>query len=582
MIIFLSQILRDLQSMLIAHFWPTWVTLTAAAAICVAWAVGKAAAPGGQSQYERHLVPTWRQVGTPGGIAALGMLAAFLVCYIAMILMWEDFAYYDHSFFTRGTLKGYNIALEIWPGDGRFCPLNFQEFNLIRHFTETISGYHVLPIAELLIFVNILLILSDELSIAARAALAILVLLTPSILVSFGGLIYPERNELLFLACIVLCVKRFEQTQSTAWAVAAAVCAQFMLYYKETGFLLLLGFSAGKLILRCRNGPPHGRWDFDRIWDKEGRLDLAFVGLVLLFLLYYFGVMGLHPNLGYAAKVRQPFLEVLLFYLSHDWLAWLLVAVVLGRIYLILRDRTAPLPLWDGLAFGGVVCFLAYLYLKIFTFHYLAPVDLIAVLYVGRFTILSLEEMCSWCRVAVLIVGFTIVSQDVFFSIASTFERKNVIQANAAIAHVVEGRYRSRSETPLRLFFPFARPYVITEFAYFLSYHGIPVEGVEGKGAGPNDVVLSSRAFAEDGPCVGYSSIRCHAASGPAPGDIVIVLPDDLAPSAQASAYQARGEQLFSYELRPAIVHDLVNWWDTAWMRAQFHISTSSVNQEAR
>src|SRR5271169_2922849 len=179
--IFLSQILRDLQAMLVAHFWPIWVTLTAAAAICVAWAVGQAATPGGQSQYEGHLVPTWRQVGTPGGIAALGMLAAFLVCYIAMILMWEDFAYYDHSFFTRGTLKGYNIAPEIWPADGRFSPLNFQEFNLIRHFTDTVSGYHVLPIAELLIFVSILLILSDELSIAARAALAILVLLPSSL-----------------------------------------------------------------------------------------------------------------------------------------------------------------------------------------------------------------------------------------------------------------------------------------------------------------------------------------------------------------------------------------------------------------
>jgi hypothetical protein len=550
--IFLSQILRDLHAILIAHFWPTWVTLTAAAAICVAWAVGQAAAPGGQSQYERHLVPTWRQVGTPGGIAALGMLAAFLVCYIAMILVWEDFAYYDHSFFTRGTLKGYNIALEIWPENGRFCPLNFQEFNLIRHFTDTVSGYHVLPIAELLIFVSILLILNDELSIAARGALAILALLTPSILISFGGLIYPERNELLFLACLVLCVKRFEQTQSTAWAVAAAVCAQFMLYYKETAFLLLLGFAAGKLILRCRNGP-HARWDYNRIWDKEGRLDLTFAGLGLLFLLYYFGAMGLHPNMGYAGAARQPFLEVLLAYLRLDLLAWLLVAVVLGRIYLILRDRTAPLPLWDGLAFGGVVCFLAYLYLRILTSYYLAPVDLIAVLYVGRFTILSLKEMCSWRRVAVFIVGFTIVSQDVFFSTSSRFERKNGIQAKAAITRVVEGQYRSRSETPLRLFFPFAGPYMITEFAYFLSYHGIPVEGVEGKGAGPNDVVLSGRAIAEDGPCVVYRSIRCHAASGPAPGDLVIVLPDDTAPSAQASAYRARGEQLFSYEPRPAI-----------------------------
>ena len=32
---------------------------------------------------------------------------------------------------------------------GRFIPLQHQEFNLIRHFTHTTTGYYVLPIAEL-------------------------------------------------------------------------------------------------------------------------------------------------------------------------------------------------------------------------------------------------------------------------------------------------------------------------------------------------------------------------------------------------------------------------------------------------
>ena len=52
---------------------------------------------------------------------------------------------------------------------------------------------------------------------------------------------------------LVLSVRRFEQTKSIAWAVAAVVCAQIMLYYKETAFLLLFGFAAGRLILRLRN-----------------------------------------------------------------------------------------------------------------------------------------------------------------------------------------------------------------------------------------------------------------------------------------------------------------------------------------
>ena len=70
---------------------------------------------------------------------------------------------------------------------------------------------------------------------------------------SFGALILAERNVLFFLARLVLSVKRFEQTRSTAWAVTAVVCAQSMIYFKETAFLLLWGFAVGRLILRCRN-----------------------------------------------------------------------------------------------------------------------------------------------------------------------------------------------------------------------------------------------------------------------------------------------------------------------------------------
>ena len=204
----------------------------------------------------RRVNPTlsWRQVVSPRAVTTVTLLTAFLASYIAMTLAWEDFAFYDDSWFTLFTLKGHSIGLAIWQQQGRFFPLGYKEFNLLRHFTDTITGYHVFPIAQLLIFACILLILDDELSIAARVALAILALLTPSILISFSGLLFWERSVIFFLACFLLSVKRFEQTQSTAWAVAAAVCAQIMIYYKVTAFLLLLGFAAGRLILRCRNG----------------------------------------------------------------------------------------------------------------------------------------------------------------------------------------------------------------------------------------------------------------------------------------------------------------------------------------
>ena len=218
-----------------------------------------------------------------------------------MTLVWEDFAYYDNSNFTLDILKGRNYPTPIWQGQGRFFPLGYQEFNLLRHFTDTITGYHVLPIAQLLIFSWILLILDDELSIAARVALTILALVTPSILISFSGLIFPEHNVLFFLACLVLSVRRFEQTKSIAWAVAAVVCAQIILYYKEPAFLLLLGFAAVRLMLWLRNAQ-NARWDYARLWDAESSLDLCFVSLAVTFLLYYFAVMGIHQKLHYARR----------------------------------------------------------------------------------------------------------------------------------------------------------------------------------------------------------------------------------------------------------------------------------------
>jgi hypothetical protein len=131
------------------------------------------------------------------------------------------------------------------------------------------------------------------------------------------------------------------------------------------------------------------------------------------------------------------------------------------------------------------------------------------------------------------------------------------IHAKVEIASVIETQYRSRAGNAFRLFFPFANPYVIMEFASYLSYRGVAVEGGEGEGARLNSVILAAGAMAKDGPYIGYRSFRCHAVSEPAPGDLVIVLPPDEASLATASVYRERGELLFSYEPHPRILHRL-------------------------
>jgi hypothetical protein len=474
-------------------------------------------------------------------------------------LAWENFAYHDNSIFTLYTLRGHDIGLPIMPWLGRFFPLGFQEFNLIRHLTDTITGYHALRIVQLLIFAWILLVLDEELSISARVALVALALITPSILISFSWLIYHEANVLLCIVCLALFVKRFERNQSVGWAVAATVCAQIMIYYKETASLLLFGFAVSRLVLRCRSADGTS-WDYSRLWDKESRLDLCLAALAVLFWLYYLGLMFPHPNMQYADDLRQPIAELLLGYIKTDLLALLFVGTVLARTYLIVRRRVTPSLLWDGLAFGGIACFIGYLGLGISAAYYLAPVDLIALLYVGRLAILSVGTMNSRATLAALGLFVAVVLQDVSLSAFRVFEQKNVIHAKGEIARVVQARYQNAGGNVRRLFFPFASPYMIMEFGSYLDYQGVRVQGVIEEAGEPNSVIMVTRTMMKDGPCVGYRTLICHAASTPDSGDLVIVLPDDNVSLADVIRYESQGERLFSYKWDiPQWVHPFIS-----------------------
>ena len=146
-----------------------------------------------------------------------------------------------------------------------------------------------------------------------------------------------------------------------------------------------------------------------------------------------------------------------------------------------------------------------------------------------------------------------VLFQEVSLSAFRVFERKNLIHGKAEIARVIKDRYQSRAGNAQRLFFPFASPYNVMEFASYLSYRGAVVEGVLAESAGLNRVVLVVRAVAKDGPCVEFRSLICRAGSSPDRGDLVIVLPDDDASLAETTPYRSGGELLFSYEPRPRI-----------------------------
>jgi|ERR1700733_3658662 len=540
--------LRVLWDGRITFFWPIWLSITSLAVILAVWIVSAKSnkAPLEQSESSRQQDRPRESIGW---VVALGLL---LVCYVGGILAWEDFTYYDNSHFTSETLVGRDISLQVSPIAGRFWPLGHQEFNLLRHITNSISGYHALRILQLIAVCSILLVLDKQLDIRVRVALIFLLLITPGIVISFSGLIYPEANVIVCLVCLAWSVDRFGRTPSLLWAVVAVLSAQLLLYYKETAFLFVLGFAGGRIVLRCRKNN-EGGWDWKHLRDPESRLDVLLVGLVGVFLLYYFAALYPHFGGGYEKEHKLPLLTVLGTYLELDLLLCIFVSVCAVRAFLVFRRRLAPWQFWDGLAFGGILYLCGYLVLGIESSYYLAPVDFIAVLYIGRLAILSVPGMGLSIRLGALALLFLVCVQDFSLSAFRMYERKNIVRGKAEVGRAIKDRYENDPQSVKRLFFPTATPFSILEFASYLQYIGVPIEQRANNTGAADGVLLVGRSIQSDGPC-GYRAYLCHPGSIPNSGDLVVVLPDDITSVEETNSYRKESSVfLFSYDPRPSI-----------------------------
>jgi hypothetical protein len=481
------------------------------------------------------------------------LLSLFLIAYVTLALIWEDFTYFDNVYFTLVTLQHQNIWIHIYPESGRYFPLAHQEFNLIRHFAATFSGYQVFRIAQLLIMCGLLLALDEDLSFRARASLAIFALICPAIAVSFGGLIYTEWNVLFWLLLLLNCVRRFERTQSVAWAAGAVVCAQFMLYYKETSFVILAGFAIGRLLLRCRNDNEE-KWNFLCLKSRSSRLDWCFVSLSLLFLLVFAMSMYPHFGTGYRTEIELPLSRILRLYIKLDPLAWFFAVFVLWRTFRILNGKSRPLPYWDGLAYGGVACMTSYLVLKIYANYYLAAVDLIAVLYLGHFAVKEWPRTKPALRFSLGFLFCVVLFCNILGSAYHFYERKNLIHGRALIADKIKQRYSESPDIEQRLFFSSTQNTVnLVSFASYLTYLGVPIAGSPIRSGGHGGVVFVVKGERDTNRCADYISYVCESGTAPVKGDLLIGLPDDYQISSEWGPYEKKGQVILSYQPYPHI-----------------------------
>jgi hypothetical protein len=552
---------RHFASLSQTLFWPVWFILTGAAALFTARFCRQSAHRPVRERKTSNRAP-WHS--SRRIILALTTLVVFLVAYGAVVLAWEDFAWYDDSFFTTVALRGLNFSIPVWPESGRFFPLGLQEFNVIRHLTQTAWGYHLFAILELLILAVLLLLLEDEFSVPARVVLAVLAVSTPSAVVSITNLADTERSLLLLLIGLALAVKRFEQTRSPRWAVAAVVSAQIMLYLKEPIFLLLLAFSTTRIILRARNS--HGRgWNFERVLDVESRLDVCIAAVSVMFFGYYAIAVLPFSKALYLAYNGVSLSDTFRFYLRWDPLAWVFAIFVTVRAHRVLSGEAVPELLWDGLACGAAVYFVAYLKMQLTTYYYLAPVDLIAVLYLGRHVLLAWGGMRIGFRVATATVLAALTYQNLDLSGFLTVKRKYLIQQKAAVARQIATRYKQNPGMVRGLYFPFTTPYVLSEFAAYLSYYGVPAEeaGRQTSAGGPTK--LFGGKIANEGKCMVYSNFICHPGAAPESGNMIVVLPDDPVLPGESEFYKKSGDEFWAHDRAPHVPKLLILFLSFPW-----------------
>ena len=92
------------------------------------------------------------------------------------------------------------------------------------------------------------------------------------------------------------------------------------------------------------------------------------------------------------------------------------------------------------------------------------------------------------------------------------------------------------------------------EFAAYLNYRGVPVEGSTVQAGMLNDVIVAPSAVRTDRRCFPYRAFICHTGGRPKSGDLVIELPDDHhASPVESNYFRNGGATLFSWEPYPRI-----------------------------
>ena len=559
---FISRLSRHAHSAVTSHILLLWLLVLVFVVGC-GFLLGRsvpksvsAISQEGASDRKTHLL---RHLRFPGILFAIGFLL-FLGLYISLIFYKEDFAYYDDDQLIDFSLQGKTFAPPVWPGSGRFFPLGLQEFNLLRYITISPAGYHSLVTAQLLILIVVLFLALSELKVRYRILTLSAVMLAPSFVIVFSGLVYPERNVLFLLAVMVLCLQRHSKTGDPAYFLGCLVATQFALYYKETVVVFIATYAGARLLLEYHIGVRRGHYPWREL-ARKGALSLGMLAVSGIYTAFFLIALLPQRSFSYIASTHESVGSTLLAYLLIDCIPFVLTVIVILRLGRFLVSKGDLDPLWDSLALAACVVFACTVGLRLYSGYYLAPVDFVALLYLGRLAAAWISKP-SWVRRFVAAgVYLCIVSQSVAYSSFRMVEKKNTIALKSRFADFLQVYLPTVDGKTVELFFPYTNGYRLMELSAYLRYRGFQLSGQRDTPSEPEpSLLVEGREHFDGSRCVGYRDYSCTHRESPGAGALIVVLPDDdasmgsvqnigkdstLLLSAQASAKWTRPDSWF-------------------------------------
>ncbi len=495
----------------------------------------------------------------------LGSIAffIFLVVYCFLIFYKQDFANYDNDIFTDYILNGKFYGPPIWPDQGRFFPLGHQEWNLLTIISQSPPLYFALPILQCLIVVILLFFLLKEFSIWLQLSVIFLILTTPSTAYSFFSLTIPERNLIVWLIIFILAFKSYlkssvHRLEKAVPAMTAPpqsgytfafgivlIATHFALYYKEPVFILLSIFALIRLLFFARRERDLIKQNLSD-FIKVHKIEFFILILCFIFVLFYILINLPHRSISYATSRSIDYQTAFLYFVESNPLLSLFLILTISRFIYLFYWRKKGDIFWDSLAIGSIGYFLFYVKIGLINNYFLAPIDLIAILYIIHVFSPILQK--SWGKLLLFALGTILVIQNIYETPKIITERFNFINARVQIVQFLQNYSQQRDSDEVNLYFPYTnKQYVLYYFSCFLKYKNRQI----------NDSLsyrlTSPLEFAENNKCVSWNSNHnCFQIKSPNLEDLIIILPEEEIQQTLLSEWQQQENLLFHYRPFPS------------------------------